>query len=190
MRQSPKIIGILALQGDFSKHEEMLHTLGVKTIQIRKPEQLNNCDGLIIPGGESTTLSKLIDQYELRKPIATFAKHKPIMGTCAGAILLSKEVNDSKVKPLGLIDISIHRNAYGRQIFSFSAPINIEGFSDDYEAIFIRAPQIDPVSDDIVVLASYDDKPILVQQKNILALTFHPELTSDTRVHEYFLEMT
>jgi 5'-phosphate synthase pdxT subunit len=173
----------------------MLGSLGAKTIQIRRPEQLKECDGLIIPGGESTVMSTLIDQYDLRKPIVDFAQQKPILGTCAGAILLSRNSNDPKVNPLGLMDISIQRNAYGRQIFSFSAPIEIEGFLDKYEAVFIRAPQFtlppyEAGSREIAVLATHKNKPVMVRQKNILALAFHPELTNDARIHNSFLVMT
>ena len=182
-------IGVLALQGSFLKHEKILKTLNVNTIQIRKPEQLKNCDALIIPGGESTTLIKLIDIYNFRDAFSEFATTKPIMGTCAGAIILSKDANDSRINPLGLIDIETKRNAYGRQVHSFSQDIKIEEInSDPFEAIFIRAPKIETIGESVQVLAKFKEEPIMVQSKNILALSFHPELTNDNRIHEYFLK--
>lgn len=182
-------IGILALQGGFLKHEQILNSLDVNTSQIRKPEELKTCDALIIPGGESTTLIKLIDIYNFRDAICDFAKSKLVMGTCAGAILLSKNANDRKVTPLGLIDVNVERNAYGRQINSFINYIDIPTIdSKPFEAVFIRAPKIKRVGDFIKILATLNKEPIMVSDKNILAITFHPELTNDNRIHKYFLE--
>ncbi len=183
-------IGILALQGSFLKHEQTLKSLNVNTLQIRKPKELESCDALIIPGGESTTLIKLIDIYNFRNAICKFAENKPIMGTCAGAILLSKNTNDDKINPLELIDIDIERNAYGRQIHSFAQNINISNIdnSKSFEAIFIRAPKINRVGESVKILAILNKEPIMVQNQNILALTFHPELTNDNRIHKYFLK--
>ena len=182
-------IGILALQGDFLKHEQIIKSLGTDTILVKKPEELKLCDALIIPGGESTTLIKLIDIYNFRDAICDFAQNKPAMGTCAGAILLSKNSNDSRINPLGLIDIDIKRNAYGRQINSFLSDIDISKIKDSklFEAVFIRAPQITRVGESVKTIATFQENPIMVYDKNILALTFHPELTNDHRIHQYFL---
>jgi 5'-phosphate synthase pdxT subunit len=182
-------IGILALQGDFAKHEERFHSLDVDTIQVRKPEDLQECDGLVIPGGESTTLTKLMKIYGLYEPIREFAKSRPVMGTCAGMILLAACVDDDRVEPLRLIDISVNRNAYGRQIDSFitnvKAPFLANG--KPFRAIFIRAPQIQEVGPGVEILIELQGKPVMVRHNNILALAFHPELTDDLRIHQYFL---
>jgi 5'-phosphate synthase pdxT subunit len=185
-----RTIGILALQGDFAKHEVMFHSLGVVTYQIKKPEELWKCDGLVIPGGESTTLTKLMHRYGFYDPIRDFAHRYPIMGTCAGAILVATEVDDQRVRPLQLIDMAIKRNAYGRQIDSFITTVDAPclGNCTPYRAIFIRAPQIARIGDKTKVLLELQGQPIMVQERNVLALTFHPELTNDARIHQYFLE--
>jgi len=183
-------IGILALQGDFAKHEERFHSLAVDTIQVKKPEELQKCDGVIIPGGESTTLTKLIQIYGFYEPIREFAKSHPVMGTCAGMIMVASHVDDDRVKPLRLIDISVNRNAYGRQIDSFITNVDVPflGNGLPFRAIFIRAPQIRQVGPGVEVLIELQGKPVMVRDKNILALAFHPELTDDPRIHQYFLE--
>lgn len=182
-------IGILALQGSFEKHEQILQSLNVNTLLVKKPEKLKLCDGLIIPGGESTTLIKLIDIYNFREAICNFSKNKPVMGTCSGAILLSKNIipSDTQVKPLCLIDIDIKRNAYGRQIDSFVNKIDLTFLDEPFEAILIRAPKIERVGGSVKILAKIDNMAIMVEEKNIIALTFHPELTNDNRIHQYFL---
>ncbi|MBN2650864.1 MAG: pyridoxal 5'-phosphate synthase glutaminase subunit PdxT [Spirochaetales bacterium] len=181
--------GILALQGGFFKHQEMVEKLGEKTLLIKKPEQLEFCDRLIIPGGESTTLTKLFDIYDFREPLINFGKTRPVMGTCAGLILLSSKVEDSRVKQLNLIDIEAERNAYGSQVESFSADIYADFLKKEYKCIFIRAPKIKECSENVKILMSYEGNPIAVEQGRILALTFHPELTQDPSIHEYFLKL-
>src|SRR5512141_756550 len=188
-------IGVLALQGDFSEHIAMLKKLNVEASEVRLPGQLNGLDGLIIPGGESTTIGKLAVAYNLLEPIKEFGQRHAIWGTCAGAIFLSKDV--SRDQPLlGLMDIKVERNAFGRQVDSFEADLDVPevkqatGTKDDYHAVFIRAPIIESVQGDAKVLASFPDGRIVAaQQGHLLATSFHPELTGDTRFHEYFLSL-
>jgi len=188
-------IGVLALQGDFSEHIAMLRRLNVDASEIRLPEHLNGLDGLIIPGGESTTIGKLAVAYNLMEPLKLFGKRRAIWGTCAGAIFLSKEIGRDQPL-LGLMDIKVQRNAFGRQIDSFETDLDIPelkqatGTKDDYHAVFIRAPIIESVSGDAKILASVSDGRIVAaQQGHLLATSFHPELTNDTRFHEYFLTL-
>ena len=185
-----KNIGVLALQGDFAKHQTMLRLLKVVTVLVKKPEDLHHCAGLIIPGGESTTLTKLLRKGNLYEPIHEFAKKSPIMGTCAGAIMVSSTIDDNRIKPLRLIDISITRNAYGRQIDSFITHVDVTFIkgSERFKTVFIRAPKIRSVGSQVEVLMELHGSPIMVQGNNVLALTFHPELTNDPRIHKYFLE--
>ena len=188
-------IGVLALQGDFAEHIAMLKRLKVETSEVRLPEQLKGLDGLIIPGGESTTIGKLAVAYDLMEPLKLFGQRHAIWGTCAGAIFISKDV--SRDQPLlELMDIKVERNAFGRQIDSFEADLNIPelkqatGTKDDYHAVFIRAPIIESVDADTKILASVPDGRIVAaQQGHLLATSFHPELTNDTRFHEYFLSL-
>ena len=185
-------IGVLALQGDFAKHLTMLEKLGVETIAVKRPEQLENCDGLIIPGGETTTLTKLMDKYGFYEPLRKFAQKFPVMGTCAGAILLAQEVDDPRVQPLGLMHVSVRRNAYGRQVDSFITDIDASVLNGPatFRAVFIRAPKIITTNNGVKTLMTCDTEPVMVQENNVLAVTFHPELTSDSRVHRYFLHMS
>ena len=188
-------IGVLALQGDFAEHIVMLHSLGVETAEVRLPAHLDDIDGLIIPGGESTTIGKLAVAYNLMEPLKTFGLKHAIWGTCAGAIFLSKDV--SREQPLlGLMDIKVARNAFGRQVDSFEADLDISelkqatGTEDAYHAVFIRAPIIESVSGDAKTLASLPDGRIVAaQQGHLLATSFHPELTEDSRFHQYFLSL-
>ena len=188
-------IGVLALQGDFAEHITMLKRLNVDALEVRLPKHLEGLDGLIIPGGESTTIGKLAVTYDLIEPLRTFGQRHAIWGTCAGAIFLSKDV--SRDQPLlGLMDIKVQRNAFGRQIDSFETDLNIPELkqatrtTDDYHAVFIRAPIIESVSGDAKILASVPDGRIVAaQQGHLLATSFHPELTDDTRFHEYFLSL-
>ena len=188
-------IGVLALQGDFSEHIAMLKRLKVEASEVRLPEHLKGLDGLIIPGGESTTIGKLAVAYRLMEPLKLFGQRHAIWGTCAGAIFLSRDV--SRDQPLlGLMDIKVQRNAFGRQIDSFETDLDIPelkqatGTKDDYHAVFIRAPIIESVGEDVKVLASVSDGRIVAaQQGHLLATSFHPELTNDTRFHEYFLSL-
>ncbi len=184
-------IGILALQGDFAKHEEMLKSLGAETIQVKLPGHLEGCEGLIIPGGETTTLTKLMNDFNLNAPVREFAENHPVMGTCAGSIMIAAQVNDSRVTPLELIDVSIARNAYGRQVDSFIADIDAPCLNGggSYRSIFIRAPQIERVGENTEILMEFQGKPVMVRENNHLALTFHPELTWDLRIHRYFLDI-
>ena len=182
-------IGVLALQGNFKEHIEMLKKCSVETKEIRMPSDLDDCDGLIIPGGESTTIGKLMRKYKLDRKIKNkHNKGMPIFGTCAGAILLANEITDSKQPKLGLMDISIERNSYGRQIDSFEADIEINSLGR-FKGIFIRAPVIKKIYNGVEVLSEHDGEAILVKNGTILAATFHPELTDDVKVHNLFIEM-
>lgn len=188
-------IGVLALQGDFAEHIAMLKRLGVDAVEVRLPEHLNGLDGLIIPGGESTTIGKLATDFGLMDPLKEFGKQHAVWGTCAGAIFLSKDV--SRDQPLlGLMDIKVARNAFGRQVDSFEADLDVPELKKatnskrPYHAFFIRAPIIESVDADARVLSALDDGRIVaVQQGHFLATSFHPELTRDTRFHEYFLSL-
>jgi 5'-phosphate synthase pdxT subunit len=188
-------IGVLALQGDFAEHISMLKRLKVDTAEVRLPEHLSGLDGLVIPGGESTTIGKLAEDFGLTRPLREFGQRHAIWGTCAGAILLSKDAR--RTQPLlGLMDITVQRNAFGRQVDSFEADLDIPelkkatGSRAPYHAVFIRAPIIESVAGEARVLAMTEDKRIVAaQQGHWLATSFHPELTSDTRFHEYFLSI-
>ena len=188
-------IGVLALQGDFAEHIVMLKSLGVEAAEVRLAEQLNDLDGLIIPGGESTTIGKLATDFSLMEPLRIFGQRHAIWGTCAGAILLSKDV--SREQPLlGLMDIRVARNAFGRQVDSFEADLDVPelkqatGTEEAFHAVFIRAPIIESVSGDVKVIASLPDGRIVAaQQGHFLATSFHPELTGDNRFHKYFLSL-
>jgi 5'-phosphate synthase pdxT subunit len=188
-------IGVLALQGDFLEHIQMLQRLGVEALEVRLPKHLDGLDGLIIPGGESTTIGKLAVDFGLLDPLRQFGQTHAIWGTCAGAILLSKDIH--RPQPLlELMDIVVQRNAFGRQVNSFEADLDIPElyrFGEQprpYHAIFIRAPIIESVSGSACVLATLPDGRIVAaQQGHLLATSFHPELTDDTRFHEYFLSL-
>ena len=182
-------IGILALQGDAREHKRALAKLGAEPIEVKLPQDLDDVDALIIPGGESTTIGMLMGKYKLDVKIKQ--KHgegMPIYGTCAGAILLAKEIIGSKQPKLGLADISIKRNDYGRQIDSFEADLSIKDIGP-FKGVFIRAPIIKGFYNGTEILSEYKNNPVMMRQDNILITTFHPELTNDTRVHEYFLNM-
>lgn len=189
-----KKVGVLSLQGDFAAHGDALERAGAEPVFVRRRDQLGEIDGLVIPGGESTTMLKLLRYENLLEPLAEFGRRKPIFGTCAGAILLAGEVSRPAQESLGLMDIGIERNAYGRQVDSRVAQIAPEPEFEKrttpgiLEAVFIRAPIIRRVGTAAKVLASYQGHPVLVEQGLHLAATFHPELTADARVHELFLE--
>ena len=188
-------IGVLAIQGDFAEHIVMLKELKVETAEVRLPEHLKNLDGLIIPGGESTTIGKLATDYALIEPLRQFGERHAIWGTCAGAIFLSKDAR--RTQPLlSLMDITVERNAFGRQVDSFEADLDIPemkqstGTTDLYHAIFIRAPIIESVYGEAKILAKVaDGRIVAAQQGHLLATSFHPELTRDSRFHEYFLSL-
>jgi 5'-phosphate synthase pdxT subunit len=181
-------IGVLALQGDFDAHRRRLEELGAKVILVRNPEDFDDIDGLVIPGGESTAFLKLLGERTLQK-LDDFVHTKPTFGTCAGAILLAREVGNPPQPGLNALDISIRRNAYGRQIDSsiVEAPSALGG--RPLEMVFIRAPRIESVGDSVEVLAKRGDDPVLVRQGRVMAATFHPELSQDKRVHAEFLKM-
>lgn len=182
-----KRIGVLALQGDFAEHKTALARAGAEAVEVRLPHQLNHLDGVIIPGGESTTLRKLADLYGLMEPLRAFAGKHPTWGTCAGAIMLAREIIGQEAH-LGVMDITVQRNAFGRQINSFVTTLTIDG--EDYAAVFIRAPLIVSVGAGVKVLATLDDGRIVAaQQGHILATSFHPELTDDLGFHRRFLNM-
>ena len=182
-------IGVLALQGAIREHIKLLEKCSVEPVLVKFPRDLENINGLIIPGGESTTIAKLMKQYELDKAIKRrYKEGMPIYGTCAGAILLAKEILNSKQPKLGLMDISIKRNDYGRQIDSFEAELDILD-QKPFKGIFIRAPVIDSIHNGCKIIAKFQDKPVLVEQNNLLVSTFHPELTDDIRIHKYFINM-
>jgi 5'-phosphate synthase pdxT subunit len=188
-------VGILALQGDFQEHQKVLESLSVDTIQVRLPGDLEGLDGFIIPGGESTTIGKLAVDFNLMDPLRSFAKSHAIWGTCAGSIFLSKDASRSQAL-LGIMDIKVARNAFGRQVDSFEVDIEIPALAKvaetnpSFHAIFIRAPLIESVSDGVEVLAELPNgKIVAAKQGKWLATSFHPELTLDNRFHRYFLEI-
>lgn len=192
-----KKVGVLALQGDFAAHADALQRAGAEAVEVRDAAQFDSIGGLVIPGGESTTMLKLLHYDGMFDALAKFGKEKPIFGTCAGAILLAKEVANPPQESLGLMDVAIERNAYGRQIDSRVAEIDAtqefyggksKAANDKLEAVFIRAPIIRRAGPEVRVLASYDGTPVLVEQGRHMAATFHPELTRDLRVHRRFLE--
>jgi 5'-phosphate synthase pdxT subunit len=172
-------VGVLAVQGNFREHVAMLRRLGAQAVEVRKPEELDGLDGLVMPGGESTAIGRLIEVYGLEGAIRAF--DRPIFGTCAGLIMLDRE-------HLDLVDLSVRRNAYGRQVASFEADLELAGEDEPLRGVFIRAPRVEATGPEVEVLAEHDGEPVLVRQGRFLAATFHPELTDDTRVHELFLE--
>ncbi|MBN1212135.1 MAG: pyridoxal 5'-phosphate synthase glutaminase subunit PdxT [candidate division Zixibacteria bacterium] len=185
-------IGLLTLQGDFERHRHQLELLGAGSRDVRLPSDLESLDGLIIPGGESTTMSILMDRFDLRRPLLAFARRHPVYGTCAGMIMLAKNIenNISGVKPLGLLDIDVDRNGYGRQIYSFEdeLEVHLNGLPKKIKAAFIRAPRITRLGKGVQVLADYRKEPVFVRQNNILASSFHTELGDDMTVIKYFAD--
>ena len=197
---TPFKIGVLALQGAFLEHENMVRKLGATPVEVRLPQDLAGLDGLIIPGGESTTIGKLATQFELIGPLHNFIEQgKALWGTCAGLIFLAKTVGSTGsgghiVPPrLAVMDVTVDRNAFGRQVDSFEANLTLNFAADDdppFRAVFIRAPRIETVGDDVEVLATLEDGAIVAaRQQNLLVTAFHPELTNDTRFHQLFIEM-
>jgi 5'-phosphate synthase pdxT subunit len=175
----PARVGVLAVQGNFREHIAMLQRLGLDAEEVRKPDQLDDLDGLVVPGGESTTFMRLMRLYGLDEAVRSFAG--PVFGTCAGMIVLDRN-------HLGLMDIDVERNAYGRQVASFEADLRLAGDERPLRGVFIRAPRVREVGPDVEVLAEHDGEPVLVREGRFLAAAFHPELTEDTRIHERFLE--
>jgi len=184
-------IGVLALQGAFREHIKMLQQLGIETVEVRLPDQLSGIDGLIIPGGESTTIGKLAIDYGLIDPLRAFVRIKPTWGTCAGMIFLAKNIGIDEQPILGAMDIEVNRNAFGRQIDSFETNIKIDGLSGEpFHAVFIRAPIVKQVDPSVTILSQLEDGRIVaVQQNHLLATSFHPELTDDLRLHTYFCDI-
>jgi 5'-phosphate synthase pdxT subunit len=185
-------IGVVGLQGDVREHISALGSAGATAVVVKHPEQLADVDGAILPGGESTTIGKLLDRFGLMEPLRERAAGgMPLYGTCAGMILMAAEVVGPEAAPdrLGVMDISVRRNGYGRQVDSFEVDLDIEGLDEDFRAVFIRAPIVERVGDAIEVLATVDGAPVLVRQRNLLASSFHPEMTPDARVHEIFVNM-
>lgn len=182
------IIGVLAIQGDYEAHQRALEALGAKVVLVRKPEQLEGIDGLVIPGGESSTFLKFLEREGFLGKLREFVARQPTFGTCAGAILLAKQVENPSQESLGAIDIAVRRNAYGRQLDSTIIESNSSLGKEPLEMVFIRAPKITRTGPQVEVLALRDNDPVLVRQKHILAATFHPELSQDKRVHQMFLD--
>jgi 5'-phosphate synthase pdxT subunit len=185
-------VGVLALQGDVREHSAALDRAGGTAVEVRYPHEVADVDALVMPGGESTTIGKLLDRFGLLGPITERARAgMPLYGTCAGAILLATTISGTQDAPrrVGLMDITVRRNAYGRQVDSFETDLDITGLDDPFRAVFIRAPSIEAFGEDVEVLSEHRGAPVLVRQGNLLASTFHPEMTGDNRVHELFLEM-
>jgi 5'-phosphate synthase pdxT subunit len=173
-------IGVLALQGGFREHARALRAAGADVVEVRLPKQLDGLDGLVIPGGESTTITKLARLYGLDEAIRSFGR--PLFGTCAGMILLDR-------RHLGLADLEVERNAYGRQVASFEADLELKGDDRPFRGVFIRAPRVHDLGPDVEVLAAHDGEPVLLRDGVVLVAAFHPELTDDARIHERFLEL-
>ena len=183
-------IGVLALQGAYQKHVDSLARTGVPSRLVRKSSELTDCDGLIIPGGESTTMSLLIQESGMYDPLRAFAQQHPVMGVCAGMIMMAETVDDARVTPLRILPFRALRNHYGRQVHSFSADITLDFDSSGqpFHAHFIRAPGVTDLGEGIEILSRYENETIMIGQGHHLALAFHPELTGDTRVHRYWLQ--
>ncbi|AAP07121.1 pyridoxal 5'-phosphate synthase glutaminase subunit PdxT [Bacillus cereus] len=183
-------IGVLGLQGAVREHVKSVEASGAEAVVVKRIEQLEEIDGLILPGGESTTMRRLIDKYAFMEPLRTFAKSgKPMFGTCAGMILLAKTLIGYEEAHIGAMDITVERNAFGRQKDSFEAALSIEGVGEDFVGVFIRAPYVVEVADNVEVLSKHGDRMVAVRQNQFLAASFHPELTDDHRVTAYFVEM-
>lgn len=182
-------IGVLDLQGDTAEHKKQLESLGVDAVFVKKPEQLKEIDGLIIPGGESTAIGKLMRRYGFIEPIQEFAAgEKPIFGTCAGLVLVAKDIGEEE-SHLNLMDISVQRNGFGRQVDSFELELPVKGIEGPIPAVFIRAPYVDKAGNKVEVLATVDDKIVAAKQNHILVSSFHPELTNDTHFLQLFIDM-
>ena len=182
-------VGVLAVQGDYDAHARALADVGAGPCEVRKPEQLEGLDGLILPGGESTTMLKFLETHDFFEVLGKFCAKRPVFGTCAGTILLAREVRSPAQRSLGVLDVVVERNAYGRQIDSaiLNAPSELPG--GELEMVFIRAPRIVSVGADVQTLASRDGSPVLIRQGKVMAATFHPELSYDRRIHKLFVEI-
>jgi len=183
---------VLALQGDAREHLRALESAGSTPVEVKTPAQLAGVDALVLPGGESTTIGKLLDRFELLGPLRDRANDgMPLFGTCAGLILMANEIVGGQDVPrrLGVMDVSVRRNAYGRQVDSFESQLAVKGLDGSFTAVFIRAPVIERVGEDVEILATCDDTPVLVRQGNLVASSFHPEMTGDARLHDMFVSM-
>jgi 5'-phosphate synthase pdxT subunit len=183
-------VGVLALQGAFGLHERVLRGLGAAPLQVRTPDDLDGVDAVVLPGGESTTMSMLLDSSGLRQPLTDLlADGMPALGTCAGLILLATDVLDGRPdqRSLGALAIAVRRNAYGRQVDSFETDLDVDGLDEPFHAVFIRAPSIERCADDVEVLARFEGAPVVVRRGSVMAASFHPELSDDDRLHELFL---
>jgi 5'-phosphate synthase pdxT subunit len=184
-------VGILALQGAVREHADAFARLGVDAVAVKQPDELDGLDALVLPGGESTTMSMLLERSALFDPVAKLLDDgMPALGTCAGMILLANDVLDGRAdqRNFGAIDIGVRRNAWGRQVDSFETDLRVDGLSSDFHAVFIRAPRVERVGDDVEVLAAIDDEPVLCRSGSIVVSSFHPELSGDFRIHQLFLE--
>lgn len=184
------VIGVLALQGAFREHIRAIEASGARAVEIKRTEQLADIDGIILPGGESTAMRRLIDRYGFLPALQAFGEQgKPIFGTCAGLILLASEIDGQDTAHLGLMNMKVARNAFGRQVASFETKLPVTNVAEDLEAVFIRAPYVMEVGPEVEVLATYDDRIVAAQQGNYLCAAFHPELTDDHRFAAYFIKM-
>jgi pyridoxal 5'-phosphate synthase pdxT subunit len=186
------LIGVVSYQGDYERHSRVFSSLGAEVRGVRRPEELAGLNGLVVPGGESTTIGMLMERFGLLEPVrlAIAEARLPVLGTCAGAILLSREIVGYDQVRIGVLDAVIERNAYGRQVDSFEAAIAVPLLGEDpVTGVFIRAPRFRSVGPEVEVLASFEDAPVLVREGSVLALTFHPELTGDERIHRLFVDM-
>lgn len=182
-------VGVIAVQGAFREHINVLRKIGANAVEVRRASELDGVDAVILPGGESTAIGKLMREYGLLDPVKQLAEAgKPVFGTCAGMIVLAKYIAGEDTVHLGLMDVEVNRNSFGRQRESFEADLDVHELgADPYPAVFIRAPHILSVGDEVEVIATYEDRIVAVQQGNLLATSFHPELTGDVRLHSYFL---
>jgi 5'-phosphate synthase pdxT subunit len=182
------LIGILALQGNFAMHKKVLDSLNVNSNFVKYESDLHDCDALIIPGGESTTITKLIDEHQLRDAIIAFSKEKPILGTCAGMIMLSNSPKTKNVSPLGILDFEVSRNGWGRQVYSFTQTVTLDIDEPiEFQATFIRAPKVQTFNEDLIIHGKLNDEVIYLSDGFHMATSFHPEFGNDSRVHQYFL---
>jgi len=180
-------VGILSLQGDYEKHGQILSQLDIEPVFVRYSKELDNLDGLVLPGGESTTISKLLIAEKMHEPLKNFGLSRPVLGTCAGLIMMATEVNDPKIKPLSLLDIIVERNGFGRQVDSFTESLTVD-FGEkvvNVPATFIRAPKIKAYGNNVSVLATYNDEPVVVKSGNIMGMSFHPELDNIDIFHKF-----
>lgn len=185
-----KTVGVLGIQGAIEEHENSIRRLGLNTVWVKSAADLKKIDGIILPGGESTSMGKQLEWFGLMEPLRNaLAEGMPAFGTCAGMILLAKEIEGSTQTRIGLMNIKVKRNAYGSQLDSFVTELKVKGFKKPLPAVFIRAPRIESCAQSVEVLASYKDHPVLVREKHLMAASFHPELTDSTELHRYFIQM-